>query len=196
MATARTTKTVDPIAERDALRRQLDAANAYANDARTELARLQREHGAATGPNRLMQRQREVAEVHIALAKGNATAKDLDAAKQRLADADEAIKAAIERNAVANRARTEVTEAIADVHERHADAFVADAMTYAARAHAAIADVIEAYTKAFDTFHDASDRWAEFTADVPHLSGPPRWPFATPAQLAAARCVPADASKA
>jgi hypothetical protein len=195
MAAVKTAKTVDPVAEREALREKLDAANAYANEARTAYTALVAEHGSPVGSNPLIVRQQEVANTHLALAKGDAAQTDLDAAKQRLADAEKAMADAIERNTIANRARTEVAEAIADLHERHADAFVEDAITYADRAHAAIADLIEAYTKAFDTWHDGSDRWAEFTRDVPHLSGPPPWPFATPAQLAAARCVPADASK-
>lgn len=190
MAATKTAKALDPLAQREELRRQLAHANEVKEKAQAALSAVKREHGASEGPNHFYQRQRDIADTHLKMARGLASEKDLEKAKQRLKDAEEAWERGIESNKIAIAAVRQVQAEIADLHNAHTEAFIEDARKLSDEAHAALAEVIDSYTRAAAAWKKAQARWSEFTGDVPELSPTPRWPFPKPHELAGARCLP------
>ena len=169
---------VDPLARREELYAELEATAAYQETARDALAAITTKHGAPIGRNPFLALQRAIADVHIALARGQATEADLQKAKDELAAVQAEHADAVARNGVANAARARVREELAELHDEHAEAFIAAATPASQAAEAALQSLREAYVAALQAWDAAAEAWAPLVADVPELADVPPCPLA------------------
>ncbi|QEC49268.1 hypothetical protein FSW04_17910 [Baekduia soli] len=135
---------------------------------------------------------RAIAAKFVEVARGTATAADLDAAHQALADAEAEKEAAINRVGAANAAIRDIREEIAALHAEHADVFAAESAKLAETAEADLAAMTDAYNNARASWEAAQANYDAWTADVPEMSSAPAWPLPGVAILATP-CRPVDA---